>query len=699
MADASASGSAGAAPIVWNIPHPRNPYFTGREELLGDLGRSLGAEAAWKRVQTLYGLAGVGKTQAAVEYAYRHREAYRIVWWVPSGEPAAIAGHFAGLAGVLGFRVARSADTEDVCRALGRFLDQCGDWLLIFDNVPAAENVRRFLPRLRTGHAIITSRNPNWQEIGPSIHVQPLKRKESVSFLLQRTGVQEAEAAQKLSQALGDLPLALEQAAACVQNTQITLGEYLSHYEGYWAELLKTHRPEREYPDSVAMTWELSLRQVEREQPMAAELMSLCAYLSPEGIELNLLQQGAPFLPAGLAGVVGNPLRVESAVGELRRYSLVDVEQRRVSFHPLVGALARDRLDDAGRKRWAESAVRMLGELFLFDSGNVQTWARCAPLLPHAMAAAMQAEAAEAAPTETAGLLNEVGRYLHKRAQFAEAEQVLLRALAIVRRVFGAEHVRMSAVANNLGRVYRSLGQWEQAHEQFTLAMKCDQAAYGSMHPHVAEVANNLATCLQVKGDAESAREHFEWALAVCEAHYGQDHPKVGSIVNNLGCVLGNLGKLDVGLDYCRRALTIAEAAQGPDHPQVASVLNNLGLLLQRLGRGRQAREALERALAIDEGIYGRRHPAVARDLCHLGDLLAAEQQYGAAVEHLKRALEIDEAVYGSEHAEVARRLAGLARVYGLAGDAEQAERCRRRSHAILGQGRRRERDRAASSC
>lgn len=177
----------GALPRIWNVPHQRNPNFTGRDNLIAALHDSLNSGRTAERNQTVYGAGGVGKTQIALEYAYRHAEDYQLVWWLRSEETAALAADYAGLYAKLGLLPTDVTDQGYMSGAVRRWLEQNGGWLLVFDNAVRAEDVSGYVSQSGTGHVLITSRNPGWHEIGVERQIEPLSSSDAVEFLLKRT--------------------------------------------------------------------------------------------------------------------------------------------------------------------------------------------------------------------------------------------------------------------------------------------------------------------------------------------------------------------------------------------------------------------------------------------------------------------------------------------------------------------------------
>jgi hypothetical protein len=252
----------GALPSVWNVPHIRYTNFTGREELLIDLRAALTSGKAAAVTQAISGLGGVGKTQVAIEYVYRYGSEYDLVWWVPAEEAVVLFGAYRALAQKLNLPEKDATEESAVVDGVRRHLAQRGDWLLVFDNAPGSEQVRRYLQGTTTGHVLITSRNPVWGGLAHQLSVHPFHRAESVEFLGQRTGRKDGNAANVLAEALGDLPLALEQAGAYIEETGITLLAYLDLFRNRRKELWGEGHPPLGYQETIVTTWEISLQQL-----------------------------------------------------------------------------------------------------------------------------------------------------------------------------------------------------------------------------------------------------------------------------------------------------------------------------------------------------------------------------------------------------------------------------------------------------
>jgi Tfp pilus assembly protein PilF len=683
--DLASSSSSGR---IWNVPHNRNPHFTGRDRVLELLARALDGNDPETRKQVLHGVGGVGKTHVAVELAYRHQEEYDFVWWLPAEEESALVVAYGRMLRTLGAKPAVDATADEMRILLEAHLAGYQRWLIVFDNAPGTDAVRAYLPNPGTrGAVIITSRDANWRGTAQPFCLRVFERPDSVAFLKKRTGRTEPPAtAQRLAQALGDLPLALEQAGALIAEADITFAHYLSRFEDHWAELLRSGRASGEYPDTVAMTWELSFRQLEQTEPMAAALLNVCAYFAPVDIPRAFLQHAGETLPRPLGTSVQTAAGLDAIIASLLKFSLVAANEKSLSVHRLVAALTRDRVPDDHKRNWCEIALRMMRDSLKFDQSSVDSWLETAPILVHALAVAKHAEDLGVDTAANAHLLNNAGQFMYQLGQFTQAKQAFERALVLTVQTHGEDNPRRSAIENNLGRVLNRLGQHKLAKEYFASAISVDQAAYGETHPHVAELANNYGISLQIAGDVEDAMQQFEWALSVVETHYGPGHPKVASVVNNLGYSLAGMGDLDRAMNHFARALETAEASYGPNHPAVANIRTNLGIVRRLQGAPDDAHREFERALGISESLLGPNHPDVARNLTHLGLLLQEQGKFAEARKMFERALSIEERVLGKNHFALITKLNYLSRCLKKLGRVDESVACHTRAASILRQ-------------
>jgi hypothetical protein len=238
---------------TWNVPFRRNPFFTGREDLLKQLHDNLtkNKAAALTQAQAISGLGGIGKTQTAVEYAYRHRDEYRCVLWINAATRDALIADFVDLVTLLHLPERQEQDQQKVVAAVKQWLSTHDQWLLIFDNADDLSLAEEFLPTGGNGHLLLTTRAYAPGTLANGIEVEELDLQEGMLLLLRRAGVlardasldqapvSDRTAAAAIVEELGGLPLALDQAGAYIEETRCSVADYLQSYRQRQAALLK----------------------------------------------------------------------------------------------------------------------------------------------------------------------------------------------------------------------------------------------------------------------------------------------------------------------------------------------------------------------------------------------------------------------------------------------------------------------------
>jgi tetratricopeptide (TPR) repeat protein len=671
-----------------NVPYSHNPNFTGRAEMLERLHRQLNrAEGRAVISQAITGLGGVGKTQLALEYIYRHEAEYDLIWWLRADGVLNLAADVAGLAVALGEHNPDNPDQQAAINAAHRWLVQTDKrWLLLVDNADELppRTLLPYLPAGGQGHILITSRRVDWSGFAGQAAVLPLDvftLSEALAFLLQRLGTVDASEADvaeanALAETLGHFPLALEHVAAYVQRAGSSLAEYRHLFETRWQELWAEAQPPERYHATITTTWEVAFARV-RETAGAAELLNLCCFLAPENIPLDLIRNSQKpgfwekpgFSQKPGFSALADPLLLNKAVAALRDYSLLKREGETIALHRLVQTVARDRMGEERVRQWAEITVDLLAEEWPFDLHDMTTWASCGELLPHLQAACEQANVYGIETNNLAFLNNEIGFYLQHYGNLIAARPYYERALAIWEKVLGPEHPDKALSLNNLGYLLDSMGDSAGARPYYERALAIREKVLGPEHPHTATSLNNLGMLLKAMGDYAGARPYYERALAIQEKVLGPEHPDTALSLNNLGGLLQAMGEYAGARPYYERALAIREKVLGPEHPDTARSLNNLGSLLDSMGDYEGARPYYERALAIWEKVLGPEHPDTATSLNNLGYLLQAMGDTAGARPYFERALAIREKVLGPEHPDTALSLNNLGYLLRAMGD------------------------------
>jgi len=691
----------GRLPPIFRLP-ARNRNFTGREALLDRLRNQLAAgRAAALTAATgvaAHGLGGAGKSQLAIEYAWRWASEYQRIIWIQAETPETLGRDFDALAADLKlFGKDHAVERAAVIEAVHQHLQENPGWLLIFDNAPEPRAVEYAVPRAG-GQVIFTSRFTAWGKYAVPLRVGVWAPEEAEQFLLRRAGSKdgqsnapERQAAAEVAQGMGYLPLALEHAAAYCEQSSLALADYLPLFQDRRLELFRPETlgsPGDTETITVTTTWTLSLDRIRGSEdcPEAEAFFSLCAFFGPDRIPLEMVRAGADHLPEPLAAAMRDELKVNRTLAALLRYSLVTVEgsgkERVLSVHRLLQEVTRERLGEDGKIGCITAALRIVSQAFPDDCSDVRAWPACGRLAPHAAAILDYAEPREIELEMTALVLNDLAGYAWGRAEYSTAEPLFQRALAIREKALGPDHPYIATSLNNLALLYHNQGRYDQAEPLHQRALAIMEKALGPDHPATAASLNNLAALYNNRSRYDQAEPLCRRALAIWEKALGPDHPDTASSLDNLAVLYYNQGRYDQAEPLYRRALAVTEKALGPEHPDTASSLNNLAALYDNQGRYDQAEPLLRRALAIREKGLGLDHPDTASSFHNLAALYHHHDRCDQAEPLYQRALAIQEKSLGPDHPSTATSLHNLALLYHKQGRYDQAEPLYRRALA-----------------
>jgi len=650
---------------IWTIPIARNPFFTGRETLLDLLHQRLSTArtAALTQAQALFGLGGIGKTQAAVEYAFRYGDDYAHVFWMLAASRETLAADYVTLAALLDLPEQAEQDQQRVVAAVKRWLAAHADWLLILDNADDLSQVQEFLPTRHKGYVLCTTRAQAAGALAASVEVERLEPQDGALLLLRwaklldiDTPLEQARAgdraeALRIVQEMDGLPLAIVQAGAYVEETGCSLADYLRLYTTHRKDLLsRRSRLLLDYPETVATTWSLSFQQVEQQSPAAAELLRLCAFLAPDAIPEELLARGAAELGAVLGAAVADPFQLNAALEVLRRYSLLRREggAHLLSIHRLVQVVLKDSMDQRTQRAWAERTVRTLNAAF--PEADAGTGVRRQDYLPHVQECATLIKVYQLHFPEAACLLYRAGVFLYAQGFYPQSQSLHQQALAIREQVFGAEHLVVAESLNTLAILARLQGDYQQAEGLHRHALSIREKTLGPDHPSTGVSLNNLGVLYRSQGKYEQAEPLLLQAFSIREQALGSEHPDTLMTSINLAKLYIEQGKYELAEQLLQQALAISKHALDPEHLPIAQTLILLARLSYEQGNYERAETLWLQSLALIEQTLGPEHPSAAESLNDLAKLYAAQGRYVQALSLCQRAINIGEQRLGPEH-------------------------------------------------
>src|SRR6266571_5239286 len=690
------SAAASQELALWTIPFARNPHFTGRDELLSELTAQLSPQeagqptalrrAALTQAQVIKGLGGIGKTQTAVEYAYRAREQgrYTHTLWIAAASEEALLASFAALAELLpGVASSGERDQRKLVAAVVRWLEQCPQpWLLIVDNAEDLSMVQPYLPLRGNGSVLLTTRASAVGWLASSLEVDAMGVLEGTELLLRRaqrfayaTDAEINEAA-NLVLALALFPLALDQAGAYLEETGCSLGDYLQLYQTHRHALLaRRGRQATQYPDSVATTWALSFEHVEQTNPAAAHLLQLCALLAPDAIPEELLTGGAPHWPPALQEAVADRFRFNQLLSTLLAFSLVKrlAEERQLSIHRLVQVVQRERLEAVEQRQWAERLVRAMDVAFPHEPQETASWPQCSRYLEQVQACDTLIQEYHLQLPEAADLLARAGTYLRERALYTLAEPLYRRALAIYEDQASPESLELATTLIQLGVLYQVTGRISHVEAFYRRALAIREEQLGPNHAHTADSLSGLAGIYFYQGKYTQAEQLGQRVLQMREQQLGPEHPRTMDMRDNLAYLSVIQGRYEEAEQLALRVLAFREQQFGPLHPYTSDSLVALAEIYQRQGRTAEAEQTILRALDIREHHTDPDETILAENFHVLALVYRDQGRLSEAEAAFQRALTIRERLLVSTHPDLADTLHELAVLRHLQGHLEDA--------------------------
>jgi len=684
---------------IWHVPYRRNSFFTGREEILSQLHDKLTKtnDSTQLQPQILSGLGGIGKTQLALEFVYRYRQEYLAILWLRAEARSSLITDIVAMPNLFPTQeLEEGADEQQERSVISSFrawLASQDDWLLILDNVDDLRIVHELLPTKGQGHVLLTTRIQAVGNAGNKIEVVMMNREEGILFLLRRAkkiglddsidqiSEKDREDAQAIVDALEGLPLALDQAGAYIEETQITLSQYRKLLASSKEKiLLRRGTTFSDHPESVASTFSLSFQKVEQENPAAADLLRLFAFLSPDAIPEELIKEGRDKLNFRLKDVAGDPLALNEAITTLLKYSLIrrNPDTETFTIHRLVQIIIRGMLDEDTELQWSKQAIYAVDQAYPNDINTLEKRERRKYLFPQVQACFTLIEQFNLIFPEAVSLLKKAQAFLRNQQRYAESILYCQRLLLMQEQLSGTDSLEAAYGLNALARSYSRLEQYELAESYYQRGIAIRQKILGPKDPETLAILSNLGFLYYKQGNYEKAEQINKEVLALREQILGLDNISTSLSLNNLGLVYTAQGKFEEAEALYNRALAIRLKSSNPSSGRPANTLSNLGNLYIKQGRYDQAEICFQRAISLREQRFQGNTVILSSDLLDLANCYKAQGQYKKAEPLIERALSIRENYTGlqpSKMIEVLESYADLLRKMKYEKKAEALEK------------------------
>ena len=636
----AANAISARQPDIWEKVPERNKNFTGREDLLLRLRQGISTvTAVVPQPRALQGWGGVGKTHLAIEYAHRYRSHYDLVWWIPSDQRVLVPSALAAMAPHLNLPPASATGIDEAAEAVKRTLES-GEpyrrWLLIFDNAEDPAAIKEFIPR-GPGHVLITSRNPKWEDDFETLQVDVFNRDESLAFIDKRTRTRvDEEAAARLADKLGDLPLALEQAGALMYEVGISIDEYIELFDEQASQLLNVNKAP-DYPLSMTAAWRVSVSRLQDHQPEALDILRYCAFFGPEPIPRDVFRRGAEGLSPRLSRILSDPILLIRCLGLLRRFALARMEPtaRTIQVHRLIQKLLRDDLPREEQEEFQHQVHLLLAGAAPRDPDTAANWPAFQELVAHVTPAGV---ARCTVPRVREFALNIV-RYLYVAGNYQAARSLANELIDRWTAASGSAHKETLVARVHLANIVRALGEYTAAHKLEEATLNEMREVFAADSPELLWAYNGFSATLRARGDFTGAKEYDSRTYDAYRESLGDYAPATLRSMHNLAIGHASVGDYESATALFQESyIGQRDANEGVSQQSLVNTWNGLARTVRLQG---DIEEACE--LGQDAYDYGVQELTIN----HPQTLLAAKDLSIAR----RRAGELDEALRLAEEA------------------------------------------------
>ena len=580
-----------------------------------------------RRRTVLVGMRGCGKTQLAASLAEQCEEAnWNLVAWINAVSPDTIQSDLVELAKRLKIDTSDQPAQDVIVRRCLDHLKSAAptDRLIVFDNVEDINHLTGLIPSGDGVRVVATTTNKvGWEDQGwNSIKVGVFDRNTSIEYLLTVTNSDDRDPADALAERLGDLPLAIAQAAATARHKDLSLARYLKRLKSRGEELVIRPIPGDEYTvdavKALLMAVKDTIKGLEgNTKETAQRQLGALALLAESGVPTRWLDPTVAQLDDDESPDTQRDTDEDAhdALTELIHRSIVQQTARdrsKTTIHRLQAQVLRNSWKDKEREQAYESATNFLAAV------DIET-------LPK--------NATDSLRTETRDLIEQlrfIGEHEYSRVMLntgqirsilklalVHARECGLVILAItlqntvdaVEEVLGTHHSDVLELQNELAGAYRAAGSYAEAIAIYRKVVAERTLVLGEEHADTLSSLSSFAAALKASGDLTEATKIYQQVLDDRTRLLGKDHPKTLTSRNNLAAALKASGNLTEATKIYQQVLDDRTRLLGKDHPKTLTSRNNLAAALKAAGQLTEAIALHEQTLAGRKRVLGRDHP------------------------------------------------------------------------------------------
>ena len=643
-----------------------------------------------RRRTVLVGMRGCGKTQLAASLAKQCEDAnWSLIAWVNASSPDSIKSDIVELAKQLGIGTSDQPTQDQIIRS---FLSRVksappADRLIVLDNVENIDDLRGLVPS-GTGLRVVatTTNNTGWEHQGwDTIKVGVFDRERSINYLLTVTKSDDHDTADALADRLGDLPLAITQAAAFAQKRKLDLAQYLERLDAYHSGHVMPAVPGDYYARDVATALRVAiddtLKELEAGMSRAARRhLGVLALLAESGIPTRWLD------PLTEEHHYQDPRDRDRAADDDAHDALTELIDRSIiqqsadgsttMLHRLQAQVLRESWNDKEREQANESAANLLGSVDIEGFPRDATASlrkETRDLIEQLRALGTQKESHPLFDTEQI-------RSCLMRA-FVDANELgltdealtLQHGVEIIQSLMGSAHSDVLALQNNLATTYEKAGRLNEAITLFEQVLSDRIRILGDKHPDTLASRNNLAGAYLAANRPEESIALYEQVLTDRIGILSDDHPDTLASRNNLAYAYQSIGCFTEAISQLQQVLADSTGLLGEDHPQTLTARNNLAYAYVSAGNSTIATPIFEQILADSIRTLGEDHPHTLTSRNNLAYAYQEEGRLTEAIDLYEQVSANSIRVLGSVHPETLSSRNNLACAYAAAGRITEA--------------------------
>lgn len=643
---------------VFHVPfRQKGKEIIGQDQALQNVRKQLleGKRTAIGQTATFQGLGGLGKTQLAVEYAYRHRGDYpNGVIWINADQD--IDAQLIEIAHK-GRWIAPASEHIYKLQIAQQRLRSYSDCLIVFDNLDDLRAIDAYLPEPEASpHILVTSRN-DFADFVP-VPLELLDQNLSVELLIQEArrkpeNAEEESAANEIARNLGGLPLALELA-----------GAYLSHrpdvsfrqYRDLLSKDLKTALPRSlssftEHEADLYHTLKLS-EDLLKEERTLRNVLDLLTWSGSAAMSTALISR---LLDNSNEGDLISALALGSTLRLLQKSEGSDS----YSLHRLVGEVRRGELELETQLDWVDGICGRLGDWFQERRKDFSFLPILEAEIDHLDV--WQRHSVRFAPSHASRLMWLQAYPAYHRGRYAEARNYVIEAQNIFQELRLRDRELRANLLNDLAATDFRLGRFDSVLKYLKQTLTIRRELFGKKHPDIASSLEIIGGWYGLRGQLQPALEYSEQALAMRRELFGERHRDIASSLHDVAQWYVLQGDRERAFAYAEEALSMERALFGERHPDIAASLNNMGTLYSAQGNPQRAIECTEEALTMLRELFGERHPDIATALGNIGRLYGKQGDLSLALQYSVQALGMRRELFGDQHPSTAKSAASVA--------------------------------------